>query len=110
MNGDYCVNGCSLKQQLDKLKQTLAEIKEIAERAKKDMVIDPTVDDNAASTGNSKKNPLIFTTVEEAFAWLYANNSAIENNPSIVPDKIKKKIIAASANGTTYCGKFWRIG
>ena len=32
MNGDYCANGCSLKQQLDKLKQTLAEIKEIAER------------------------------------------------------------------------------
>ena len=31
MNGDYCANGCSLKQQLDKLKQTLAEIKEIAE-------------------------------------------------------------------------------
>ena len=31
MNGDYCANGCSLKQQLDKLKETLAEIKEIAE-------------------------------------------------------------------------------
>ena len=80
------------------------------ERAKKDMVIDPTVDNNAASAGNSKKNPLIFATVEEAFGWLYTNNRAIGNNPSIVPDKIKKKIIAASANGIAYCGKFWRIG
>lgn len=31
MNGDYCANGCSLRQQLDKLKKNLAEIKEIAE-------------------------------------------------------------------------------
>lgn len=28
MNGDYCANGCSLKQQLDKLKKNLAEIKD----------------------------------------------------------------------------------
>lgn len=31
MNGDYCKNGCSLKQQLDQLKQTLTEIKKILE-------------------------------------------------------------------------------
>lgn len=31
MNGGYCANGCSLKQQLDQLNQTLTEIKEIAE-------------------------------------------------------------------------------
>ena len=36
MNGDYCVNGCSLRQQLDQLKQTLDEIKEIAEKVYND--------------------------------------------------------------------------
>ena len=41
MNGDYCANGCSLKQQLDKLKQTLTEIKDIA---KNSCCLQPTSD------------------------------------------------------------------
>lgn len=33
MNGDYCTNGCSLKQQLEQLKQTLTEIKKIVHKS-----------------------------------------------------------------------------
>ena len=78
------------------------------ERAMRDLI---PADQKPATVnkGNSKKNPLMFDNVEEAFAWLIQNDTAMRNQPNLNAERVKRKLMLASANKEKYANKFWCI-
>lgn len=75
------------------------------ERAIRDQV----PQEHRSISGNSKKNPLMFDNVDNAFAWLIANDTAMRNQPTLNAERVKRKLILASANREKYANKYWCI-
>ena len=80
------------------------------ERAMRDMLPSNEIAKvSTAQQGSSKKNPLEFDTVEEAFVWLLANDKAFGNQPNLNAKRVKTKIIAASKNKEKYAKRYWKV-
>ena len=78
------------------------------ERAMRDLI---SVDQNpdTGNKGDSKKNPLMFDNVDEAFAWLIQNDTAMHNQPNLNAERVKRKLMLASTNKEKYANRFWCI-
>ena len=78
------------------------------ERAMRDLI---PVEQNSVTVnkGDSKKNPLMFDNVDEAFAWLIQNDTAMRNQPNLNAERVKRKLMLASTSKEKYANKFWCI-
>ena len=77
------------------------------ERAKRDQIYSNVK--TGPALGRSKKNPLVFDTVDAAFEWLLAHDKAFGNQPNLNAESVKKKLKHASCCKQKYANKFWKI-
>ena len=59
--------------------------------------------------GSSKKCPLVFENIDDAFAWLLANDKAFGNQPNLNHDSVKNKILKASRQKEVYARRYWQV-
>lgn len=80
-------------------------VDENLKRAAEDLIDEGFVPVPAPKPSNAR----IFQNVEDAYAWLLAHDKAVANQPNMIPDRVKAKILRASQTGEKYANHHWHI-